>query len=93
MFVITPLVFNSGVINVLVGDQVRESLEKWVPSPDPSTNQSIACGIQHDGSAQWFFRGRIYSEWKSTGSLIWIYGKRMFFLVHPWLSADGHSHS
>ncbi|KAN0128641.1 hypothetical protein V8E53_013560 [Lactarius tabidus] len=56
-------------------DQVRESLEKWVPSPDPSTNQSIACGIQHDGSAQWFFRGRIYSEWKSTGSLIWIYGK------------------
>ncbi|KAN0127637.1 Ankyrin repeat-containing domain protein [Lactarius tabidus] len=56
-------------------DQVRESLEKWVPSPDPSTNQSIACGIQHDGSAQWFFRGAIFSEWKSTGSLLWIYGK------------------
>ncbi|KAN0128635.1 hypothetical protein V8E53_013554 [Lactarius tabidus] len=56
-------------------DQVRESLVKWVPSPDPSTNQSIACGIQHDGSAQWFFRGRIFSEWKSTGSLLWIYGK------------------
>ncbi|KAN0127634.1 hypothetical protein V8E53_014553 [Lactarius tabidus] len=56
-------------------DQVRESLRKWVPSPDPSTNHSVACGIQHDGSAQWFFRGRIFSEWKSTGSLLWIYGK------------------
>jgi hypothetical protein len=57
MFVITPVVSNCGVANVLVGDQVRESLRKWVPSPDPSTNHSIACGIQHDGSAQWFFRG------------------------------------
>ncbi|KAN0128638.1 hypothetical protein V8E53_013557 [Lactarius tabidus] len=56
-------------------DQVRECLRTWVPSPDPSTNHSIACGIQHDGSAQWFFRGRIFSEWKSTGSLLWIYGK------------------
>ncbi|KAN0128658.1 hypothetical protein V8E53_013577 [Lactarius tabidus] len=56
-------------------DRVRESLRKWVPSPDPSTNHAIACGIQHDGSAQWFFRGGMFLEWKSTGSLLWIYGK------------------
>ncbi|KAN0127638.1 hypothetical protein V8E53_014557 [Lactarius tabidus] len=55
--------------------QVRGSLRKWVTPPDPSTNHTIACGIQHDGSAQWFFRGGIFSEWKSTGSLLWIYGK------------------
>jgi hypothetical protein len=91
MSVITPFVSNCGVANDLLGDQVRESLRKWVPSPDPSTNHTIACGIQHDGSAQWFFRGGIFSEWKSTvstGALLWIYGKRMFFLVYPRRCAD-----
>ena len=67
--------------NAFVGDQVRECLRRWVTPPDPSTNHTIACGIQHDGSAQWFFRGSIFSEWKSTGSLLWIYGKRMFFPI------------
>jgi hypothetical protein len=93
MFVITPVVSKTGVPNVLVGNQVRESLRTWVPSPDPSTNHSIACGIQHDGSAKWFFRGGIFSEWKSTGSLLWIYGKRMVFPVDPRLGADHHLHS
>ena len=78
MFVITPVVSVCIDPNVLVGEQVRESLRTWVTLPDPSMNHTIACGIQHDGSAQWFFRGGIFSEWKSTGSLLWIYGKRMF---------------
>ncbi|KAN0127972.1 hypothetical protein V8E53_014226 [Lactarius tabidus] len=55
--------------------QVRESLRKWVTPPDPSTNHTIACGVQHDGTAQWFFRGGIFSKWKFTGALLWIYGK------------------
>jgi hypothetical protein len=93
MFVITPDVSNCGVANVLAGDQVRESLRDWVPSPNPSTNHSIACGIQHDGSAQWFFRGGIFSEWKSTGSLLWIYGKRMSFQANSRFGADHHLHS
>ena len=74
--------------HVLVESQIRT----WVSHPDPSTNHIIACGIQHDGSAQWFFRGGIFSEWKSTGSLLWIYGKRMFFSVNLRVSADDHSH-
>ena len=76
---------------VFAGRQVRESLRRWVTSPDPSTNHTIACGIQHDGSAQWFFRGSIFSEWKSTSSLLWIHGKRMFVLVHARPIAD-HLH-
>ncbi|KAI9438390.1 hypothetical protein BJY52DRAFT_1217465 [Lactarius psammicola] len=55
--------------------QVRESLRRWVAPPDPSTNHNIACGIQHGGTAQWFFRGGMFQEWKSAGSLLWIYGK------------------
>ena len=76
--------------NVFAGRQVRESLRKWVTPPDPSTNHTIACGIQHDGSAQWFFRGSIFSDWKSNSSLLWIYGKRMCFPIGPRFSADDH---
>ena len=93
MFVVTAVVSDCIDTNGLVGNQVRESLRTWVTPPDPSTNHTIACGIQHDGSAQWFFRGGIFSVWKSTGSLLWIYGKRMFFLADSRLSADDHSHS
>src|ERR1700761_4202826 len=88
-----PVAPDYGVPDVLVGVQVRESLRKWVTPPDPSTNHSIACGIQHDGTAQWFFRGGMFSEWKSAGSLLWIYGKRAFSTVHPRYPADDHSHS
>ena len=93
MFVITPVVSDCVDPNALVGEQVRESLRKWVTPPDPSTNYSIACGIQHDGSAQWFFRGGIFLEWKSTSSLLWIYGKRMFSTLHSRVSSDNHSYS
>ena len=59
------------------GNQWRQELRKWFPSPDPSTNQVILCRAQHQGTAEWFFRGSFFEEWKSTGSLLWIYGKRM----------------
>src|ERR1700677_4369658 len=48
----------------------------WFSSPDPSTNHVILCGAQHQGTANWFFRGSLFEEWKSTGSLLWIHGKR-----------------
>jgi hypothetical protein len=83
MFVINPVDSDCGVPDVFAGVQVRASLRSWVTPPDPSTNHNIACGIQLDGTAQWFFRGGIFSEWKSTGTLLWIYGKRMFSLLVP----------
>ncbi|KAN0130211.1 hypothetical protein V8E53_011968 [Lactarius tabidus] len=56
-------------------NQLRESLRGWVSPPDPSTNHNIACGIHHGGTAEWFFQGSIFAEWKSNGTLLWIYGK------------------
>ncbi|KAI0000832.1 NACHT domain-containing protein [Russula compacta] len=56
-------------------NQLRESLRKWLSPPDPSTNHNIAYGAHHKGTATWFFRGDIFEEWKSTGSLLWIHGK------------------
>ncbi|KAI9436589.1 hypothetical protein H4582DRAFT_2129846 [Lactarius indigo] len=59
-------------------NESRKSLREWVIPPDPSTNHNIACDLHHGGTAQWFFRGSMFGEWKSDGSLLWIYGKRMF---------------
>ena len=65
---------------ILSGNQLRESIHKWLSSPDPSTNHNIACDTHHKKTASWFFQGNIFREWKSTGSLLWIHGKR---LSHP----------
>ena len=53
----------------------------WLSPPDPSTNQDIVSGRQHQGTVTWFFEGDMYTEWKSksTASLLWIYGKRAPF--------------
>ncbi|KAN0131590.1 hypothetical protein V8E53_010432 [Lactarius tabidus] len=47
----------------------------WFSSPDPSTNHILLCGAQHQGTANWFFRGSLFEEWKTAGSLLWIHGK------------------
>ena len=62
------------------GSQLRDDLRKWLSPPDPSTNHNIACDTRHKGTANWFFQGSIFKEWKSTGSLLWVHGKRMFRL-------------
>ena len=77
MFVINPFTSRE-VSDLLSGNQLRESLRRWVTPPDPSTNHNIACDIHHGGTAEWFFRGSMFMEWKRNGFLLWIYGKRMF---------------
>ena len=67
-------------VSIPLGNQFRESIHKWLSPPDPSTNHNIACGTHHKKTATWFFEGSIFREWKSTGSLLWIHGKR---LPHP----------
>ena len=46
--------------HVLADNQVIESLRTWVTPPDLSTTHTIDCNIQHDGSAQWFFRSECF---------------------------------
>jgi hypothetical protein len=62
---------------ILLGNQLRDSIHRWLSPPDPSTNHNIACGTYHKKTAFWFFEGTIFREWKSTGSLLWIHGKRL----------------
>jgi hypothetical protein len=61
----------------LSGNQLRENVHKWLSPPDPSTNHNIARGTHYKKTASWFFQGSIFQEWKSTGSLLWIHGKRL----------------
>jgi hypothetical protein len=65
------------LLRILSGNQLRESVHKWLSPPDPSTNHNIACGTHHKKPATWFFQGSIFQEWKSTGSLLWVHGKRL----------------
>jgi hypothetical protein len=69
--------FRAIIIIILLGNQLRESTHNWLSPPDPSTNHNIACGTHYKKAATWFFRGGIYQEWKSAGSLLWIHGKRL----------------
>ena len=64
---------------ILTGDQIQQSLRRWLSPQDPSTNHNIACNARHKGTANWFFEGRTYKEWKSTSSesLLWVHGKRV----------------
>jgi len=66
-----------GALPNLSGEQLREGSHKWLTPPDPSTNHNIACGTHHKKTATWFFQSKIYQKWMSTGSLLWIHGKRL----------------
>ena len=71
------------ILCIISENQLRENIHQWLSPPDPSTNHNIACETDHKKIATWFFDGNIYQEWKSKGSLIWIYGKRAPSLNFP----------
>jgi hypothetical protein len=75
------LLFPSEDVEILTGNYLRDSLLRWLLPPDPSTNHNIACKAQYEGTAEWFFQGNIFNGWKSTGSFLWIHGKRASFVA------------
>jgi len=68
-------------VQILTGNQRRDTHLRWLSPPNPSTNHNIAYDIHHHGTAQWFFASNTYNEWKSTGSFLWIRGKRTSLLA------------
>jgi hypothetical protein len=82
------------------GNQLRDSLFHWLSPPDPSTNHNIASKAHHHGTAQWFFQGSIFDEWKSTNNILWIHGKGVLpfsfttssfliiFQFHSWIGEE-----
>jgi hypothetical protein len=56
---------------------MQRDVYAWLSPPDPSTNHNIACEAFHDGTAMWFIQGITFGNWKTSGSLLWIHGKRL----------------
>ena len=63
-------------LRIISVNQFWENIHRWLSPPDPSINHNIACSTHNKKSATWFFGGKIYQEWKSKGSLLWVHGKR-----------------
>jgi hypothetical protein len=63
---------------MVIEKQIRQDLRRWLSPPDSSTNHNIARKAHYKGTADWFFQGGIFNKWRSSPSLLWIHGKRMF---------------
>src|SRR5260221_7772470 len=63
------------------GDQLRDKLLRWLSPPNPSTNHNLTCKAHYNGTAQWFFQGSIFNQWKSADSFLWVHGKRVLLLT------------
>ena len=60
----------------LAGDQLQRDVQHWLSPPDPSKNHDFVWKAHHTGTSAWFFESEVLTEWKSSGSLLWIHGKR-----------------
>ena len=69
---------------IISENQLWEDIHRWLSPPDPSTNHNTACGTHSKRLATWFFEGKIYYEWKSKGSLLWVHGMRAPFPNIPY---------
>ncbi|KAF8264625.1 hypothetical protein EI94DRAFT_1738001 [Lactarius quietus] len=65
----------ANVIDEVKWNQLKQLLRAWLSPADPSINHNIARKAQLKGTAIWLFQGTVIIEWKSTGSLLWVYGK------------------
>ena len=61
--------------------QLRQEAADWLSPPDPSVNYYTARDTHHKGTTTWFTGGSTFRDWKESGSLLWIHGKRMFLTV------------
>jgi len=58
--------------------QLRPEAMDWLSPPDLSLNYYIARDAHHEGTTTWFIESDTFKNWKKSGSLLWIHGKRMF---------------
>jgi hypothetical protein len=68
-------------LNFLTGNELRKDLRKWIAPPDPSVNFNIASDAHHEGTATWCTKGNTVADWKTSGSLLWIHGKRAYLIA------------
>jgi hypothetical protein len=67
--------------STLPRDQLLEEVQRWLSPSDPTSNYNVAREARLEGTVQWFLQGSTFKSWKSTGSLLWIHGKRSFVFL------------
>jgi hypothetical protein len=75
----------------LTGNELRKDLRKWIAPPDPSVNYNTASGAHHEGTATWCTEGNALANWKISGSLLWIHGKRTYPIAVLVLFTSNHA--
>jgi hypothetical protein len=73
----------------LVENQIRRELRSWLSPPDPSINFNTASDAHHEGTALWFIEGDSFNDWKASGSLLWLHGKRSSLSFSGFAFANG----
>jgi len=68
---------------------LQDKIRSWLSPPDPWSNYNTARKAHHPGTAMWFTQGDTFGKWKSTGSLLWVNGLRVYFFFPSFYTADG----
>ncbi|KAH9024746.1 hypothetical protein EDB85DRAFT_1894188 [Lactarius pseudohatsudake] len=74
-------------LNRVFTGNVRIDFRSWMspespPGADPSINYNAACEAHHEGTAAWCTQSNSFADWKASGSLLWIHGKRTRPVTH-----------
>ena len=72
------LITTAETLTFLTGYELRKDFRKWIAPPDPSSNFNRASDVHHEGTAAWCTKGSAVAAWKTSGSLLWIHGKRTY---------------
>jgi hypothetical protein len=74
----TPLAVSNATSDTIPRDRLLEEVQTWLSPPNPTTNHDVARKARLEGTARWFLQGKKFQTWKSSGSLLWVHGKRVF---------------
>jgi hypothetical protein len=75
------IIANHKASTSLTGNELRKDLRQWIAPPDPSVNFNTASDAHHEGTAIWCTEGKTLADWKTSGCLLWIHGKRTFLVA------------
>jgi hypothetical protein len=69
--------------------QLLKDLRRWIDPPDRSSNFQAASDAHHEGTAAWCIGGKTFTDWRASGSLLWIHGKRKYTITAVLIVTNG----
>ena len=78
---IISVTYDRESLTSLLGNELRKDFRKWIAPPDPSVNFQSASDAHHEDTAAWCTTGSTVADWKSSGCLLWVHGKRTYLLT------------